>query len=154
MASNFDSIASGNNFPAVGEIKSENKTDVSDKQTLFAVLQFLKKNNLKVSHEYFIFLRSTFFVIRFRDQSQSLFLSINLAVISNTLRGRRNFVPRDVKRERFTVYGKTLISFALVLASNFGDSSCRITVGFVYIFYKRVIARTYIQRIGNSKSKQ
>jgi hypothetical protein len=49
MASNFNQIASGNNFPAGGEIKSENKTDVSDKQTLLAVLQFLKKNNLKVS---------------------------------------------------------------------------------------------------------
>ncbi|XP_060561519.1 LOW QUALITY PROTEIN: transcription initiation factor TFIID subunit 5-like [Ruditapes philippinarum] len=51
MASNFNQIASGNNFPAGGEIKSENKTDVSDKQTLLAVLQFLKKNNLKGTEE-------------------------------------------------------------------------------------------------------
>jgi len=29
-------------------LQSQNTTDVSDKQTLLAVLQFLKKNNLKV----------------------------------------------------------------------------------------------------------
>lgn len=51
MASTFNSMASNNSFTTEAAVKTENKTDVSDKQTLLAVLQFLKKNNLKVSDE-------------------------------------------------------------------------------------------------------
>ena len=47
MAANFSSGPQQNLNPGPS-LQGDNKTDVSDKQTLLAVLQFLKKNNLKV----------------------------------------------------------------------------------------------------------
>ena len=47
MAANFSSVPHQNLNPNHA-LQEDNKTDVSDKQTLLAVLQFLKKNQLKV----------------------------------------------------------------------------------------------------------
>ncbi|KAL4217145.1 Transcription initiation factor TFIID subunit 5 [Mactra antiquata] len=53
MASNFNSLPANAGFVGDSGIQKESKADVSDKQTLIAVLQFLKKNNLKDTEELF-----------------------------------------------------------------------------------------------------
>ena len=53
MAANFQANPSQSINPS-HSLQEDNKADISDKQTLLAVLQFLKKNNLKVCSVAFI----------------------------------------------------------------------------------------------------